>query len=91
MGEAFNSVPLGPGKAYFPAVSLGFGEHLVANFGNLPFRYPIEGYEPLQIRPNTAMARCELILGWFSDFLDVQEYLNQVIGKLLIGQKRSIN
>ncbi|KAL0278673.1 UNVERIFIED_CONTAM: hypothetical protein PYX00_000425 [Menopon gallinae] len=77
MGEAFSSVPLGPGRAYFPAVSLGFGEHLVANFGNLPFRYPVEGYEPLQIRPSAAVARCELILGWFSDFLDVQEQISQ--------------
>lgn len=85
MGEAFDKVHVGPGRAYFPAVSLGFGEHLVANFGNNPFRYPVKGYEPLQIRPNQAIARCNLILEWFHNLLNTQEQLNQVSVVFLVS------
>ncbi|KAK6623954.1 hypothetical protein RUM44_010810 [Polyplax serrata] len=77
MGEAFDNVHLGPGWAYFPAVSLGFGEHLIANFGNTPFRYPVNGYEPLQIHPVQAVERCNLILDWFYNLLTVEETYTQ--------------
>lgn len=40
LGEAFSCVRLGPGYAYFPAVSLSLGESLRANFGATPLRYP---------------------------------------------------
>ena len=38
MGEAFTDIRLGPGFAYFPAVSLSMGENLRANFGVTPLR-----------------------------------------------------
>ncbi|KAH9496305.1 hypothetical protein Btru_010563 [Bulinus truncatus] len=41
LGEAFNKVRVGPGYAYFPAVSLSFTESVQANFGALPLRYPL--------------------------------------------------
>jgi hypothetical protein len=40
LGEAFSCVRLGPGYAYFPAVSLSLGESLRANFGATPLKYP---------------------------------------------------
>ena len=40
LGEAFDNVRVGPGYAYFPAVSLSFAEQVQANFGSLPLRYP---------------------------------------------------
>lgn len=40
MGKAFTNINLGPGYAYFPAVSLAASENLRANFGATPLRYP---------------------------------------------------
>ena len=40
MGKAFSNINLGPGYAYFPAVSLASSENLRANFGATPLRYP---------------------------------------------------
>lgn len=40
MGKAFSNINLGPGYAYFPAVSLAASENLRANFGATPLRYP---------------------------------------------------
>lgn len=85
MGEAFDNVHLGPGRAYFPAVSLGFGEHLTANFGNTPFRYPVSGYEPLQIYPIQAVERCNVILDWFYNLLNIEETHSQVSIFLLLA------
>lgn len=51
MGVAFNKVRCGenaPGIAYFPAVSISYGEKCSLNFGSRPFQYPLEGYAPLQ-------------------------------------------
>ncbi len=41
LGDAFSDIKLGPGMAYFPAVSLSLGENLRANFGATPLRYPL--------------------------------------------------
>ncbi|XP_022660689.1 E3 ubiquitin-protein ligase RNF123-like isoform X3 [Varroa destructor] len=57
LGEAFRNIRRGPGYAYFPAVSLSFGENLVANFGSSRLRYPIEGYSPLVAIPDTSRAQ----------------------------------
>ena len=40
LGKAFSNINLGPGYAYFPAVSLAASENLRANFGATPLRYP---------------------------------------------------
>ena len=39
MGAAFENICLGPGVAYFPAVSLSQGESVRLNFGSTPFMY----------------------------------------------------
>ena len=48
---------------YYPAVSLSQGERCELNFGGRPFKFPIEGYHPLQAPPSlnsfaTQLLRC---------------------------------
>jgi Kip1 ubiquitination-promoting complex protein 1 len=50
MGVAFNNVRCGEnavGLAYFPAISLSYGEKCLLNFGSRPFEFPVEGYNAL--------------------------------------------
>ncbi len=52
LGVAFNNVKHGEngvGIAYFPALSLSFGEKCYLNFGSRPFEYPVDNFLPLQI------------------------------------------
>uniref|UniRef100_A0A1I8HT26 B30.2/SPRY domain-containing protein n=1 Tax=Macrostomum lignano TaxID=282301 RepID=A0A1I8HT26_9PLAT len=52
LGVAFDNVRLGPGVAYFPALSVARGQAAFLNFGDVPFAYPIpEDYQPLQAPP----------------------------------------
>ncbi|KAL5255108.1 hypothetical protein ACHWQZ_G014520 [Mnemiopsis leidyi] len=51
LGVAFSNVKTGTNYAYFPAVSLSFEEHIRINFGDRPFNYKIEGFEPIQSYP----------------------------------------
>ncbi|XP_035827720.1 E3 ubiquitin-protein ligase RNF123 [Aplysia californica] len=69
MGEAFSSVRVGAGYAYFPAVSLSFAEQVHANFGSLPLRYPIEGYRPLQSPCSVEVAQAELLFTYLHNLL----------------------
>lgn len=62
LGVAFTDVERGPGIALFPAVSLAFDDSLSANFGGSPFRHPIEGYQPLQIRPTKKLENAEFLM-----------------------------
>ena len=41
LGVAFDNVKTGPSYAYFPAVSLSPGDIVQANFGIVPFQYPL--------------------------------------------------
>lgn len=50
MGVAFKGIKIGE-NAYFPAVSLSYGERCTFNFGSKPFAYPIENFLPLQAPP----------------------------------------
>ncbi|XP_041973069.1 E3 ubiquitin-protein ligase RNF123-like [Aricia agestis] len=61
LGPAFEGIPRGAGLAYFPAVSLAMHEHLYANFGHVPFVYPVEGFSPLQAAPTRECARAALL------------------------------
>jgi hypothetical protein len=36
LGMAFQNIPVGPNKCYFPAISMEEGEKVVFNFGRLP-------------------------------------------------------
>lgn len=40
LGTAFTDIKMGPGVAYFPAISLSFKESVAFNFGSRPLRYP---------------------------------------------------
>jgi hypothetical protein len=52
LGVAFHSVRVGvQGVAYFPALSISYGEKCSLNFGSRPFKFPVEGYLPLQAPP----------------------------------------
>lgn len=42
MGAAFENINLGPGFAYFPAVSLSQGESVRLNFGSTPYMYSLQ-------------------------------------------------
>eukprot|EP00252_Welwitschia_mirabilis_P021316 TRINITY_DN5440_c0_g1_i1.p1 TRINITY_DN5440_c0_g1~~TRINITY_DN5440_c0_g1_i1.p1 ORF type:complete len:1320 (-),score=231.72 TRINITY_DN5440_c0_g1_i1:184-4143(-) len=50
LGVAFYGVRE-PVSGYFPAVSLSQGERSEVNFGSRPFKYPVEGFLPLQAPP----------------------------------------
>ncbi|KAF6732303.1 E3 ubiquitin-protein ligase RNF123 [Oryzias melastigma] len=41
LGTAFTNIKMGPGIAYFPAISLSFKESVAFNFGSRPLRYPL--------------------------------------------------
>ncbi|XP_068638077.1 E3 ubiquitin-protein ligase RKP-like [Aristolochia californica] len=53
LGVAFDKVrKMAPGFGYYPAISLSQGERCDINFGGHSFRYPIEGYCPLELLPS---------------------------------------
>ncbi|KAK8379093.1 hypothetical protein O3P69_019133 [Scylla paramamosain] len=66
LGPAFTTVKTGPGFAYFPAVSLAIGESLAANFGATPFRYPQEGFAPLEAPPTQDLIRADCCVNWLA-------------------------
>ena len=45
LGVAFDDVQFGSGLAYFPAVSLSYGESCQLNFGAFPFKYPFKNVQ----------------------------------------------
>ncbi|XP_052781635.1 E3 ubiquitin-protein ligase RNF123-like [Mya arenaria] len=69
LGEAFSSLRLGTGFAYFPAVSLSHGENLRANFGATPLKYPLEGFSPLQTAPTGEVIKTNLLLEYLEKLL----------------------
>lgn len=76
LGLAFTDIQMGPGHAYFPAVSLAFNEILIANFGGTPFKYPVEGFLPPQQAPTGFVTRASQIFQWFGKLLETSEMLN---------------
>ncbi|XAR73306.1 hypothetical protein NMG60_11007227 [Bertholletia excelsa] len=54
LGVAFSGIrKMVPGMGYYPAISLSQGERCELNFGTRPFKYPIEGFLPIQAPPST--------------------------------------
>ncbi|XP_058084516.1 E3 ubiquitin-protein ligase RKP [Magnolia sinica] len=52
LGVAFDKVrKMGPGLGYYPAISLSQGERCSMNFGAHPFKYPVDGFLPIQAPP----------------------------------------
>ncbi|XP_047540342.1 E3 ubiquitin-protein ligase RNF123-like [Vanessa atalanta] len=70
LGLAFDKVAHGSGLAYFPAVSLAMQEHLYANFGHVPFIFPVEGFAPLQAPPIRECIRATLLFKSLEALLD---------------------
>nr|XP_032524204.1 E3 ubiquitin-protein ligase RNF123-like [Danaus plexippus plexippus] len=70
LGMAFNRVTRGSGLAYFPAVSLAMQEHLYANFGHVPFIFPVEGFSPLQAPPTKDCLRASILFKSLDALLD---------------------
>lgn len=71
LGVAFSKLEKGPGITYFPAVSLGYNQSLQANFGNMPFRYPVEGFMPLMARPIADLQKSEVLLNYLTNLSGV--------------------
>ncbi|GAV71431.1 SPRY domain-containing protein [Cephalotus follicularis] len=72
LGVAFSGIrKMGPGFRYYPAISLSQGERCDLNFGARPFRYPIEGFFPLQAPPFLSYCAIQL-LQCLSRLLDMQ-------------------
>lgn len=71
LGRAFENVTMGVGNAYFPTVSLSFGENLTANFGSVPFRYPVEDYQPMQAPPTAQVHQAMLLFEWFGQVIEL--------------------
>ncbi|XP_043487936.1 E3 ubiquitin-protein ligase RNF123-like isoform X1 [Polistes fuscatus] len=76
LGKAFENISMGPGIAYFPTISLTFGESLTAIFGDIPFRYPIEDYQPIQAPPEIEISQASFIIHWINQILDYMIHLN---------------
>ncbi|CAH2097646.1 unnamed protein product [Euphydryas editha] len=70
LGMAFDNVAHGTGLAYFPAVSLAMQEHLYANFGHVPFVFPVDGYAPLQAAPVRECTRATFLFKSLDALLD---------------------
>jgi Kip1 ubiquitination-promoting complex protein 1 len=75
LGVAYDGVrTLEPKQGYFPAISLSHSERCELNFGGRPFKYPVDGFLPIQAPPTvkvgegkdrlgSATARAKFLLG----------------------------
>ncbi|KAG8642914.1 E3 ubiquitin-protein ligase RKP isoform X2 [Manihot esculenta] len=85
LGVAFHGIrKKGPGFGYYPALSLSQGECCELNFGARPFKYPIQGFLPLQEPPSinlfaTRLLRC---LSKFFDLQRMEGVDSSSVGKL---------
>uniref|UniRef100_A0A3B3B485 B30.2/SPRY domain-containing protein n=1 Tax=Oryzias melastigma TaxID=30732 RepID=A0A3B3B485_ORYME len=61
LGTAFTNIKMGPGIAYFPAISLSFKESVAFNFG--------KGYLPLQDPPTADLTKAHKLLGFIKNVL----------------------
>lgn len=52
LGVAYDEVRAPDAKdGYYPAISLSHGERCELNFGGRPFKYPVQGFEAIQLPP----------------------------------------
>lgn len=95
LGIAFAGIKTGPGRVLFPAVSLATNDSITANFGGSPFRYPVEGYLPLQVVPDHLLEKADFLIGHLANLariisLPIQEpeiyspMDNSVISKMAV-------
>lgn len=91
LGRAFENVPMGAGIAYFPTVSLAFTENLTGNFGSIPFRYPIEDYQPLQAPPSIKVQQAMLLFQWLSQVIELLEHLKNTDQQNVLMRDKSMS
>ncbi|XP_065673661.1 E3 ubiquitin-protein ligase RNF123 isoform X2 [Hydra vulgaris] len=78
MGNAFEDIKRGEGYAYFPAVSLSYGEVIQMNFGATPFRYHIEGFAPLQDKPHHDLLKAQELIASLNRLLPPPTRIPQI-------------
>ncbi|CDP12918.1 unnamed protein product [Coffea canephora] len=72
LGVAFRGIrKMVPGLGYHPAVSLSQGECCELNFGAYPFKYPVDGFLPIQSPPKVNSFAVHLLC-CFSRLLELQ-------------------
>uniref|UniRef100_A0A1A9VGU9 RING-type E3 ubiquitin transferase n=1 Tax=Glossina austeni TaxID=7395 RepID=A0A1A9VGU9_GLOAU len=64
LGVAFKRLEKGPGITFFPGISLGYNQGVQANFGNAPFKYPVEGFRPLMAKPIADLQKADLLMNY---------------------------
>ncbi|KAG2470536.1 RN123 ligase, partial [Polypterus senegalus] len=64
LGTAFSNIKMGPGVAYFPAISLSFKESVAFNF--------VQEYHPMQDPPTVDLMKAQKLLGYFKNVLSTQ-------------------
>ena len=67
LGIAFNNIPKGENIALFPAISLSRGESCLFNFGQIPFKYEYNNYQPFDT-PLSKVNKVDLVI---SDLLNI--------------------
>ena len=85
LGVAFCGIrKMRPGFGYYPAISLSQGERCELNFGARPFKYPIEGYLPLQAPPSKSYFITRLLQCWsrLLDMHSVERAKHSLVQKL---------
>ncbi|KAJ8765528.1 hypothetical protein K2173_014650 [Erythroxylum novogranatense] len=88
LGVAFHGIrKMGPGFGYYPAFSLSQGERCEINFGARPFKFPIQGFLPLQLPPST-ITRATKLLQCLSRLLDMQSV--ERADNTLVGRMRRL-
>ncbi|EDW84144.1 uncharacterized protein Dwil_GK13978 [Drosophila willistoni] len=71
MGVAFNKLEKGPGLTFYAAISLGYTQGVQANFGNRPFVYPVNGFQPLMARPILKLRRANLLMNYLINLANI--------------------
>ncbi|KAM3359728.1 E3 ubiquitin-protein ligase RKP isoform X1 [Capsicum galapagoense] len=72
LGLAFIGIrKMVPGLGYYPAISLSQGECCELNFGEIPFRYPVKGFLPIQPPPTRSSIATDL-LNCFRRLIEMQ-------------------
>lgn len=72
LGVAFIGIrKMVPGLGYYPAISLSQGERCELNFGEIPFRYPVKGFLPIQPPPTRSSLATDL-LNCFGRLIEMQ-------------------
>uniref|UniRef100_A0A667WIT7 E3 ubiquitin-protein ligase RNF123 n=1 Tax=Myripristis murdjan TaxID=586833 RepID=A0A667WIT7_9TELE len=80
LGTAFTNIKMGPGIAYFPAISLSFKESVAFNFGSRPLRY-LFSYLPLQNPPTADLLKAQKLLGYIKTVLSTS--IDTQVGRLV--------